>query len=295
MDDDAQEFPSVTVPMKFDGTLGIGTDFSVVLKFKVDAEHGLPALEDLKKLDRGVLDATFVSRQAALKGDSTDREWSSMDMPGTEEIQYEAFCIGSRCPVFTVHTSGDLEGKYVCEDAADVSAYMEVKQGSTRCPRFPQETLDVEDPDGPERTAAEEEQLEQNGIIDGDFTEEEPEPGAEGSTLADPGPETTAPEPDPQEEKTAEATDDPPPEDPSVQVVYPDEGGVWTTPVGPTTQYAEFVHDFIAWYAPNHTDVLDPKDFIVTDDEGNERKLKSKVKKADHGATLYVESLAVDA
>jgi hypothetical protein len=135
---DTDSFPSITFPATFEGAAGLGADFSATLKFKTS--DGPTVLRDLHALPRGTYDLTIVSRQAALAGDSTDREWANMELQqvGSEggEIAYEPLCIGSRCPVFACHSSGEFEGKYVCEDGAETEVYMEVLYGETRCPRY---------------------------------------------------------------------------------------------------------------------------------------------------------------
>ena len=136
MSDTDSSFPSITFPATFEGTAAIGADFSATMKFKTS--NGPKVLEDLKALPRGTYDMTIVSRQAALAGDSVDREWAEMTLldGDASELVYEKTCLGARCPVFAVHSSGEFEGRYVCEDGADAETYMEVVHGETRCPRF---------------------------------------------------------------------------------------------------------------------------------------------------------------
>jgi hypothetical protein len=135
---DVDTFPSITFPATFEGTAAIGADFSATLKLKTS--DGPAVLRDLKGLPRGTYDVTIVSRQGALDGDSTDREWANMslqyDAQDTDELEYEPTCLGSRCPVFSCHSSGEFEGKYVCEHFAEDEAYMEVVYGETGCPRY---------------------------------------------------------------------------------------------------------------------------------------------------------------
>jgi len=129
-------FPSITFPATFEGTAAIGGDFSATLKFKT--ADGPKVLEDLKSLTRGTYDVTIVSRQGALTGDSTDREWASMDLQQAEdsELEYAERCIGGSCPHFSVPGSGDLAGHYVC--GFDPDAPMVLVAGETPCPLWPQ-------------------------------------------------------------------------------------------------------------------------------------------------------------
>ena len=136
MSDTDSTFPSITFPATFEGAAAIGADFNTCLKFK--PADALKVLSDLKALPRGTYDVTVVARQAQLAGDSVDREWAEMTLidGDASELIYERTCLGARCPVFAVHSSGEFEGRYVCEDAADAETYMEVVHGETRCPRF---------------------------------------------------------------------------------------------------------------------------------------------------------------
>jgi len=143
--DTDSSFPSITFPATFEGAAAIGGDFSATLKMKTG--DGPKVLADLKNLPRGTYDVTIVSRQGALSGDSVDREWAEMTLldGDASELVYERTCIGARCPVFATHSSGEFEGRYVCENAADMETFMEVVHGETRCPRFA--AGDVDDAD----------------------------------------------------------------------------------------------------------------------------------------------------
>lgn len=138
MSDTDSNFPSITFPATFEGAAAIGADFNTCLKFK--PANALKVLSDLKALPRGTYDVTVVARQAQaeLAGDSVDREWAEMTLldGDASELVYERTCLGARCPVFAVHSSGKFEGRYVCEDGAHIETYMEVVHGETRCPRF---------------------------------------------------------------------------------------------------------------------------------------------------------------
>ena len=258
---DDEVYTSITFPATFEGTAAIGADFSATLKLKTS--NGPKVLEDLKAMPRGTYDITIVARQAELKGDSTDREWASMTLEETPgELAYDVHCVGGHCPVFAVHTSGEFEGKYVCEDGAETFTLMEIVDGVTLCPRHPDNATVAEEAAGETQTAE-----------DGDAT-------------SIPAPTTptaeTAPEAAVVEVEIL----------PLVVVVYPG-GAEQETEIGDRTLYGEFVADFITYAEVQGLEHDKPADYVVMDDEGNERKLKSRVAKKDHGARLFIESVVV--
>ena len=134
-DDTETTFPSTTFAVEFNGCGAMKPDFKGDVKFSVDdLPRVLTQMHDLH-CKKGTL--TFISDQAQIPSGSLDREWAEMTLldGDASELVYERTCLGARCPVFAVHSSGEFEGRYVCEDAADTETYMEVVHGETRCPR----------------------------------------------------------------------------------------------------------------------------------------------------------------
>lgn len=143
-DDTETTFPSTTFAVEFNGCGAMKPDFKGDVKFSVDdLPRVLTQMHDLH-CKKGAL--TFVSDQAQIPIGSLDREWAEMTLldGDASELVYEPICIGARCPVFAVHSSGEFEGRYVCEDGANMEAFMEVVHGETHCPRSAASDVDDE-------------------------------------------------------------------------------------------------------------------------------------------------------
>lgn len=255
MTTEISDFPSITFPATFEGTAAIGADFSATLKLKTS--DGPAVLRDLNGLPRGTYDVTIVSRQSALDGDSAGREWANQQLDvtanGDGELEYEEHCIGSRCPVFLCHSSGEFEGKYVCEHHAESEAYIEVVYGETVCPRYG--AGETEEAEAATDEAVGETDADDSGTIPG---EPETDKAARGGAV--------------------------------VIALYPGDDEPHVTQVGDTTRYGELVFDF---FAEQQIEADDPSDFKVTgEDDGNERELEAVIDPADYGKRLIVEPVA---
>lgn len=120
----------------------------------------------------------------------------------------------------------------------------------------------------------------------------EPLPGADGSTLDDPGPETPVPSAtsalDPITAEGLEAITG------EVRVTYPGAKEACTTDVGSRTQYAELVADYLATLPAVSPHRDDPVAYysIMGVDDGLNRDLRSPVSPEDYGVELAVVRLA---
>lgn len=119
----------------------------------------------------------------------------------------------------------------------------------------------------------------------------EPLPGADGSTLDDPGPETPVPALDPiTSEGLEEVTG-------TVHVTYPGETVGYdtrSTNVGSRTQYAELVADYLAALPAVSSHQSDPVTYyrVIGVDDEIDRDLRSPIAPDDYGVELAVVRLA---
>lgn len=285
MSTDETAFPSITFPATFEGTAAIGADFSATLKLKTG--DGPAVLRDLKGLPRGTYDVTIVSRQAAIAGDTIDRQWADMELAADEDgiLDYEPTCLGSRCPHFAVATAGELEGAYVC--TLDPEAQVKIVHGETECPLFP---------------AAEPEGNGQDDGVDelptnlGEEMEEAPEDTQPCRECDGDGrlPDKTGG--GHHQCKACKGTGRVPREDadknlvgnvtPVVVVLYPGSDDPHVTEVGPFTRYSELVADYLTsigedfcldgWQVVGENDILP-------------RPLSMDIPADDYGKRLVVE------